>query len=90
GAPAERGATGADADAVRAEVRTELGYLLDVWYQQAETAAAEGKDLHYRSQGKGQYNLLKAFEQRYGLWETLNSMRSVDRECQITVTGAGK
>ena len=30
------------------------------------------------------------FEQRYGLWETLNSMRSVDRECQITVTGAGK
>ncbi|MFC5959043.1 helicase-related protein [Streptomyces pratens] len=89
-ATAERGATGAAADAVRAEVRTELGYLLDVWYQQAETAAAEGKDLHYRSQGKGQYNLLKAFEQRYGLWETLNSMRSVDRECQITVTGAGK
>ncbi|MGW1093713.1 helicase-related protein, partial [Streptomyces sp. NPDC002596] len=89
-ATAERGATGADADAVRADVRAELGYLLDDWYLQADTAAAEGKDLYYRSQGKGQHNLLKAFEQRYGLWETLNSMRSVDRECQITVTGAGK
>ncbi|MGW0885863.1 helicase-related protein [Streptomyces sp. NPDC002671] len=89
-ATAERGATRADADAVRADVRAELGYLLDDWYRQADTAAAEGKDLYYRSQGKGQHNLLKAFEQRYGLWETLNSMRSVDRECQITVTGAGK
>ncbi|MER6784947.1 helicase-related protein [Streptomyces sp. NPDC000658] len=87
---AERGATGTDAETVRADVRAELGYLLDTWYRQARTAASEGKDLYYRSQGKGQYNLLKSFEQRYGLWETLNSMRSVDRECQITVTGAGK
>jgi hypothetical protein len=87
---AESGASGADSDAVRADVRAELGYLLDDWCQQAKAAAAEGKDLYYRSQGKGQHNLLKAFEQRYGLWETLNSMRSVDRECQITVTGAGK
>ncbi|MET9891882.1 helicase-related protein [Streptomyces sp. NPDC006465] len=89
-ATAERGATMAVTEAVRADVRAELGYLLDDWYRQAATAAAEGKDLYYRSQGKGQHNLLKAFEQRYGLWETLNSMRSVDRECQITVTGAGK
>ncbi|MFI1531134.1 helicase-related protein [Streptomyces griseus] len=87
-AAAERGTT--RADAVRADVRTELGYLLDTWYRQARTATTEGKDLYYRSQGKGQHNLLKNFEQRYGLWETLNSMRSVDRECQITVTGAGK
>ncbi|MFF2205254.1 helicase-related protein [Streptomyces sp. NPDC058145] len=89
-ATAERGATGADVEVVRADVRQELAYLLEDWCRQARTAAAEGKDLYYRSQGKGQYNLLKAFEQRYGLWETLNSMRSVDRECQITVTGAGK
>ncbi|TXS09614.1 helicase-related protein [Streptomyces sp. wa22] len=87
-AAAEPGTT--RAAAVRADVRAELGYLLDTWYRQARTAAAEGKDLYYRSQGKGQHNLLKTFEQRYGLWETLNSMRSVDRECQITVTGAGK
>ncbi|MEV0024081.1 helicase-related protein [Streptomyces atroolivaceus] len=89
-AVAESGSTGVDADAVRADVRAELGYLLDDWCRQAGTAAADGKDLYYRSQGKGQHNLLKAFEQRYGLWETPNSMRSVDRECQITVTGAGK
>ncbi|MEV0093675.1 helicase-related protein [Streptomyces sp. NPDC050738] len=89
-ATAERVAAGTDCEAVRADVRKELGYLLDDWYRQAETAAAEGKDLYYRSQGKGQHNLLKVFEQRYGLWETLNSMRSVDRECQITVTGAGQ
>ncbi|MGW7609574.1 helicase-related protein [Streptomyces sp. NPDC054766] len=89
-ATAEHGATAVATEAVRADVRAELGYLLDDWYRQAATAAAEGKDLYYRSQGKGQHNLLKAFEQRYGLWETLNSMRSVDRECQITVTGAGK
>ncbi|MGN9761076.1 helicase-related protein [Streptomyces sp. SD31] len=89
-AVAERDATGADADAVRADVRAELGYLLDAWYRQTEAAEAEGKSLYYGSQGKGQHNLLKSFEQRYGLWETLNSMRSVDRECQITVTGAGK
>ncbi|KIQ64676.1 helicase [Kitasatospora griseola] len=86
---AERAAF-AESDAVRADVRQELGYHLDDWCRQAEMAAAEGKDLYYRSQGKGQHNLLKAFEQRYGLWETLNSMRSVDRECQISVTGAGK
>ncbi|MBP2585407.1 hypothetical protein J3A78_005885 [Streptomyces sp. PvR006] len=89
-AVAESGATERDSDRIRAEVRAELGYLLDDWYEQAARAEAEGKDLYYRSQGKGQFNLLKAFEQRYGLWETLNSMRSVDRECQITVTGAGK
>ncbi|WNE99728.1 helicase [Streptomyces luomodiensis] len=87
---AESGATGARADGVRADVRTELGNLLADWYREARTAAAESKDLFYRSQGKGHRNLLKVFEQRYGLWETLNSMRSVDRECQITVTGAGK
>ncbi|MFE1361477.1 helicase-related protein [Streptomyces harbinensis] len=77
-------------DAVRAEVRAELGYLLDDWHRQAEVAAAEGKELYYRPQGKGRHHLLKSFEQRYGLWETLNSMRNVDRECQITVTGAGQ
>lgn len=87
---AESGATAVGRDAVRAGVRAELDHLLHDWFRQAEAAAAEGKALYYRSQGKGQHNLLKVFEQRYGLWETLNSMRSVDRECQITVTGAGK
>ncbi|QNE73789.1 helicase [Streptomyces finlayi] len=90
GGAVRKGGDTVRAKTVRADVRRELGYHLDDWCRQAEAAAAEGKDLYYRSQGKGQHNLLKAFEQRYGLWEALNSMRSVDRECQITVTGAGK
>ncbi|MDI3420131.1 helicase [Streptomyces luteolus] len=80
----------AEGDTVRADVRRELGDLLHHWCCQSEEAQSRGQDLYYRSQGKGRHNLLKGFEQRYGLWETLNSMRSVDRECQITVTGAGQ
>ncbi|MFE1554609.1 helicase-related protein [Streptomyces sp. NPDC058734] len=69
-------------------VRTELADLLAAWEEAARDAAREGKELYYRSQGKGQHNLLKNFEQHGGLWETLHSMRSVDRECQVTVKGA--
>ncbi|MEU2508168.1 helicase-related protein [Streptomyces sp. NPDC007863] len=69
-------------------VRTELSELLAAWEEAARNARQEGKELYYRSQGKGQHNLLKNFEQHGGLWETLHSMRSVDRECQVTVKGA--
>ncbi|MEU6891128.1 helicase-related protein [Streptomyces sp. NPDC046557] len=69
-------------------VRTELAELLAAWEEAARNARQEGKDLYYRNQGKGQHNLLKNFEQHGGLWETLHSMRSVDRECQVTVKGA--
>ncbi|MFJ5142048.1 helicase-related protein [Streptomyces sp. NPDC088707] len=69
-------------------VRTELAELLAAWEEAARNARQEGKELYYRSQGKGQHHLLKNFEQYGGLWETLHSMRSVDRECQVTVKGA--
>lgn len=69
-------------------VRTELSELLAAWEEAAHNARQEGKALYYRNQGKGQHNLLKNFEQHGGLWETLHSMRSVDRECQVTVKGA--
>ncbi|MFD7553937.1 helicase-related protein [Streptomyces sp. NPDC059835] len=69
-------------------VRTELAEMLAAWEEAARNAKQEGKELYYRSQGKGQHNLLKNFEQHGGLWETLHSMRSVDRECQVTVKGA--
>ncbi|MFF0450626.1 helicase-related protein [Streptomyces sp. NPDC004609] len=72
------------ADAVRAEVAE----LLASWEQAARDARREGKELYYRSQGKGQHHLLKNYEQYGGLWETPHSMRSVDRECQVTVKGA--
>ncbi|MDX2853899.1 helicase-related protein [Streptomyces sp. PA03-3a] len=69
-------------------VRDELDALLGQWQQHALDARKEGRELYYRSQGKGQMNLLKNFEQHGGLWETPHSMRNVDRECQVTVKGA--
>jgi hypothetical protein len=71
-----------------ADVRKELEDLVTQWEDLARQAAKEGRELHYRSQGKGQFNLIKSFEQTYGLWETPNSMRNVDRECQVKVKGA--
>ncbi|MBZ6114567.1 MULTISPECIES: helicase-related protein [Streptomyces] len=87
----------ADELAVRAEaaepavgdaVRKELEGLIADWEDAARQARKDGRELYYRSQGKGQSNLIKSFEQNYGLWETPNSMRNVDRECQVTVKGA--
>ncbi|WP_306191317.1 helicase-related protein [Streptomyces sp. MK5] len=69
-------------------VRKELAGLLADWEDAAREARKDGRELYYRSQGKGQSNLIKSFEQNYGLWETPNSMRNVDRECQVTVKGA--
>ncbi|MFB7424143.1 helicase-related protein [Streptomyces hydrogenans] len=71
-----------------AEVHDELDELLSAWQQHALDARKEGKELYYRSQGKGQMHLLKNFERTGGLWETPHSMRNVDRECQVTVKGA--
>ncbi|CBG68746.1 MULTISPECIES: helicase-related protein [Streptomyces] len=70
------------------DVRKELSSLLADWEDAARQARKEGRELYYRSQGKGQSNLIKSFEQNYGLWETPNSMRNVDRDCQVTVKGA--
>jgi hypothetical protein len=69
-------------------VRAELGELMEVWRQAAQIATAQGQRLYYRSQGRGQSNLLKPFGQRQGEWETLQSMRNIDRECLIKVRGA--
>ncbi|MFE4665231.1 helicase-related protein [Streptomyces sp. NPDC056716] len=69
-------------------VRQELADLIADWEEAAREARKDGRELYYRSQGKGQSNLIKSFEQNYGLWETPNSMRNVDRECQVMVKGA--
>ncbi|MFD3309449.1 helicase-related protein [Streptomyces sp. NPDC058694] len=71
-----------------AAVRKELADLIADWEDAAREARKDGRELYYRSQGKGQSNLIKSFEQNYGLWETPNSMRNVDRECQVMVKGA--
>ncbi|MER5767116.1 helicase-related protein [Streptomyces sp. NPDC001985] len=73
-----------------ASVRDELDRLLAAWQRLAQDARDSGRALHYRSQGKGQSHLLKNFEQYGGLWETPHSLRSVDRECQVTVKGADR
>jgi hypothetical protein len=70
------------------EVRKELAGLIADWEDAAREARRDGRELYYRGQGKGQTNLIKSFEQNYGLWETPNSMRNVDRECQVMVKGA--
>jgi hypothetical protein len=74
--------------AVGDAVRKDLAGLLADWQDLAREAHKQGRELYYRSQGKGQSNLIKSFEQRFGLWETPNSMRNVDRECQVMVKGA--
>jgi hypothetical protein len=69
-------------------VRDDLFRLFQQWLEAAREARDDGKRLHYRTQGKGQHNLLRDFGRGGGLWETPHSMRNVDRECQVVVKGA--
>ncbi|MEU3169397.1 helicase-related protein [Streptosporangium sp. NPDC006930] len=64
-----------------------LELLINEWISHAQEAANENKKLRYQFQGKAQRNLLKQFGFGSGLWETLNSMRSVDNETLVKVRG---
>ncbi|MFD6949112.1 helicase [Nocardiopsis sp. TSRI0078] len=75
--------------AAETEVSTELKDLIADWHDAAVAARQAGANLYWSGQGRATRHLLKNFDRRNGLWETLNSVRSVDRECQITVKGAG-
>ncbi|HIY39531.1 MAG TPA: helicase, partial [Candidatus Nocardiopsis merdipullorum] len=66
----------------------ELKELIDDWRDSASAARSAGATLHWSGQGRSTRHVLKNFDRRNGLWETLHSVRSVDRECQITVKGA--
>lgn len=79
----------ASADRREAEVvRAELIELLECWRQEAQIAEAQGQRLAYGSQGHGRANLLKPYGHKQGEWETLQSMRNIDRECLLKVRGA--
>ncbi|GGN98905.1 helicase [Microbispora bryophytorum] len=79
----------ADPSAVN-EVRADLDGLRRAWLDAAEHARQAGKRLYYKPAGKAQASLLKNFDRPGGMWETQHSMRSVDRECQVVVKGAGE
>ncbi|GAA1108712.1 helicase-related protein [Nocardiopsis metallicus] len=77
------------ADPVAApEAAAELKELVDDWNDAAAAARQARAKLYWSGQGRSTRHVLKNFDRRNGLWETLHSVRSVDRECQITVKGA--
>lgn len=65
----------------------ELENLAAHWHELAEQTRRSGQSLYYRAPGKESVALLKAFAAPGEGWETLNSMRSVDRQSGILVLG---
>jgi hypothetical protein len=70
--------------------RDYLGEFIDDWCQRAREADRLGKRLYYSYQGKGHLNLLKDFFKRGQGWDTLRSMRNVDRACLVSVFKRGR
>ena len=62
-----------------------LDRFIEDWLDRAKRAADEDKLLYYRSNGKGQVNLIKQFNARGDAWPTLGSMRNVDMESLIDI-----
>ncbi|OKJ41638.1 helicase-related protein [Streptomyces sp. CB01580] len=71
-----------------AAAREQLDSRIEEWMQEANIARVEGSRLYYQPQGRGHMSLLTDFGKQQGLWETAQSMRSVDRECLVAVRGA--
>lgn len=77
-------AAAADPDELQ-RVTEELQELVSVWDHRARDAEARGERLRYRSpNGEA---LLKEFGERKDGWETMNSMRSVDRQVRVLAVG---
>jgi hypothetical protein len=78
-------------DAERAEagrVSNHLNSLADHWGRRADAAETQG-GLIYRGTRKDP-RLLKKFLDEGDAWETLDSMRSVDLEIPVRITGADR
>jgi hypothetical protein len=65
--------------------RKYLDSFIDDWIERAKRADEDSKLLYYRSNGKGQVNLIKQFNARGDGWPTLGSMRNVDLESLVEV-----
>jgi hypothetical protein len=73
-----------------ADASRHLDRLQQEWSEAIENADAAGKQLRFRPAGKGVHSLLRRFGERQPGWDTLDSMRSVDRECRVLVRGEDK
>lgn len=69
--------------------RDQLFSLARDWQALAEESAADGRSLYYQA-SKPHTRLLKNFGEDGEGWETLHSMRSVDRQCSLLVIGEGR
>jgi hypothetical protein len=69
--------------------RVELQRFVDDWVERAGRATSEGKTLYYAPNGRGQVNLLQDFDRKVNAWQTLRSMRNVDRESVLDIVKAG-
>jgi len=67
--------------------KDELARLCAEWGSLASTCRAEGLPLFYKPGGKAHRSLLRDFGSQGEGWETLHSMRSIDRQCNVTVIG---
>lgn len=69
----------------RSGAQVYLDRFIADWVDRANAADADSKNLYYKTNGKGQMNLLKDFNARGNAWSTLGSMRNVDRESLVEV-----
>jgi hypothetical protein len=69
------------------ETERHLRRLAAEWAEKAERARENGQILHYRGGTRQIPSLLKDFGADGSGWDTLHSMRNVDRQCSVEVMG---
>ncbi len=76
-----------EADAARRHLKR----LVEEWAELAQQESDRGRSLYYRASSKQHASLLQDFGgRREASWETLQSMRNVDRQCTIRVSGENR
>ena len=80
----------AESDADEAEATSDqLDALSEEWENRIAECVDEDKTLHYHVSSRQYRSLLKDFDVGGPGWETLHSMRNVDRQVRVDVPGAG-